>query len=225
MECACPPTTIEERTTLSQDRSRLSRAVRRAAAASRPARRVASPTSAGSSRSPWRGWIAGAVILAAATGAGWWTLVGRAHGAPAGQMMGVHLADEGFEHVAVGSEIHYKANPPASGPHYPFPAPAGVYPSGLQTGFWVHSLEHGYIVVLYKPPVSQARILQFDGLVRSFPKSKWGNVKLVVVPYADMPAQFAYLSWDWRYQVNTFDQATLLQFYKEHVDRGREDLP
>jgi len=165
------------------------------------------------------------VVLAAAAGIGWWTDLGRVHGAPAGPVLGQHLADEGSDHVAVGSQIRYKADPPASGPHYPFPAPAGVFPNGLQTGFWVHNLEHGYIVVLYRSPVSPARIGQFDGMLRDFPKSKFGNVKLVFVPYAGMPARFTFLSWDWRYETNTFDRATLLRFYKDHVDHGREDIP
>jgi hypothetical protein len=208
-------------TTLPQRPTRTSRTARRAAAASPPA----DAGDAARPANPWKGWITGAVIVAVLAGIGWWAVLGRVHGAPAGPMLGERLADEGFAHVAVGSQIHYKANPPASGPHYPFPAPAGVYPNGLNTGFWVHSLEHGYIAVLYKPPVSSARLMQFDGMVRDFPKSKWGNVKLVFVPYAGMARRFAFLSWDWRYETNTFDRPTLLRFYRDHVDRGREDLP
>jgi uncharacterized protein DUF3105 len=159
-------------------------------------------------------------------GVAWWGTSGRTRAqAPAGPVLGQRIPDEGFEHVAVGTQLHYKANPPASGPHYPFPAPAGVYPNGLQTGFWVHSLEHGYIALLYRPPASPDRLAEFDRTVKDFPRSKYGNVKLLIVPYPDMSHPYAVMAWDWRLDMDTYDRATVLQFYKEHVDHGREDIP
>jgi len=140
-------------------------------------------------------------------------------------MRGQHLPDEGYDHVQVGTQIQYRAHPPASGPHYPSPAPAGVYPEGLPPGFWVHSLEHGYIVLLYKPPVSDAGLLEFREMVKNFPKSKYGNVKLVIAPYEEMIHPFAVLAWDWRLWLDTFDRGKVLEFYRGHVDQGREDLP
>lgn len=139
-------------------------------------------------------------------------------------MLGERLPDEGYDHVPVGTQIKYRAQPPASGPHYPAPASAGVYP-GLAPGFWVHSLEHGYIVLLYRPPVSQALLAQFQEMVRDFPVSKFGNVKLVIAPYEDMSHPFAVLAWDWRMWMDSFDRNTALQFYRQHVDHGREDIP
>ena len=163
------------------------------------------------------------MLLAIAAGVTWRVASGRPQ-APAAPILGQRIPDEGFNHVAVGSQIRDKANPPASGPHYPFPAPSGVYLNGLQTGFWVHSLEHGYIVLLYRPPASAEHLAEFDRMTKQFPKSKYGNVKLVIAPYPDMPHPYAVLAWDWRLQMESFDRATVLQFYKEHVDHGREDV-
>ena len=218
-----PPTlAFKGGATLSQSPTQTSRAERRAARRSGAAQGPARSARAARS-SVW--WIA-ALVLVLAAGGVWWALAPKhAAPAPAGPMLGQKLPDEGFDHVAVGTPIKYKANPPASGPHYPFPAPAGVYPNGLQTGFWVHSLEHGYIALLYKPPVSPAQLTEFDRMVKDFPKSKYGNVKLVIAPYPDMPHPYAVLAWDWRLQLDSFDRATVLQFYKEHLDHGREDIP
>lgn len=160
-----------------------------------------------------------------AAGAAWWATSSKHPQAPAGPMLGQQIPDEGFDHVPVGTQIKYKANPPASGPHYPVPAPAGVYPNGLQTGFWVHSLEHGYIVLLYKPPVPAERLAEFDRMVKEFPKSKYGNVKLLIVSYPDLPHPYTVLAWDWRLQMDAFDRSTVLEFYRQRVDRGREDIP
>ncbi len=205
------------------------RAVRRAAQAhhrphdahgSHDARRPPGPSRR---RLAW--WVAGvAVVLAAAGGVVWWVMSPRLQAQPA-SMLGQHLPDEGYSHVEVGTPIQYRAHPPASGSHYPYPAPAGVYPQGLPEGFWVHSLEHGYVVLLYKPPVPDATLLEFKEMVKDFPKSKFGNVKLVIAPYENMPHPYAVLSWDWRLWLDTLDRAKILQFYRQHVDQGREDLP
>ncbi len=163
------------------------------------------------------------VVAAAGVGAAGW-VVSRAR-APVPLALGEAVPNEGFDHVAVGVAIRYRSHPPSSGPHYPTPAPPGVYPQGLAPGFWVHDLEHGYIVLVYRPPVSAAVLDEFHKMERSLPPSKFGNVKLVVAPYADMPHPFAVLAWNWRLWMDSLDPARVLAFYRAHVDRGREDVP
>lgn len=192
---------------------------RRSRVAPRRARHASLPR-----RTPRR-YLWGAVVVAVglARGVAWWAS-SRA-GAPAGADLGDRVPNEGFDHVPVGTAIQYRAHPPASGPHYPTPAPAGVYPEGLPPGFWVHSLEHGYIVLLYRPPVAPAVLDRFQEMVRRFPASKFGNVKLVVAPYAGLPHPFAVVAWNWRLWMDAFDPDAVLRFYRSHVDQGREDVP
>ncbi len=199
--------------------SHKSRAARMASAARRPDGRV-------HRRWPLTWWVAGAAVVVVGAGVAWWTTSARPQApAPAQHLLGQQLPDEGYDHFQVGTQIQYRAHPPASGPHYPFPAPGGVYAQGLLPGFWVHSLEHGYIVLVYKPPVSQELQAQFQEMVKDFPKSKFSNVKLVIAPYDEMIHPFAVLSWDWRVWLDAFDRAKVLEFYQQHVDHGREDLP
>src|SRR5437660_989147 len=71
--------------------------------------------------------------------------------------IGVKIASEGSaSHVPDGSPLTYKHYPPSSGHHYPSPAPAGISATAIPEGRWVHSLEHGYIVILYKPTAGGA---------------------------------------------------------------------
>jgi len=100
-----------------------------------------------------------------------------------------------------------------------------VYPEGLQPGYWVHSLEHGYIVLAYRPPASPEMLRQFDEMMHNFPKSKYGFVKMVIVPYPDMPHPYAALAWTYRLWLDEFDRQKILDFYRAHVDRGPEDIP
>ena len=168
-------------------------------------------------------WVVAAALVVIAGGT-WWAVSSRTP-AQGGTNLGDPVPNEGRDHVAIGTPIQYRAQPPASGNHYPSPLAPGVYPDGRLPGFWVHNLEHGYVVLVYKPPVSPALLDQFDAMERTFPKSKYGYAKLVVVPYAEMTHPFAALAWDWRLWLDAFDRQKVLAFYRAHVDRGPEDVP
>ena len=169
-------------------------------------------------------WGLGGAALLVIAGIAWWALSGHTR-AQAVPNAGDHLAYEGNSHVPPGTVINYRDHPPASGNHYPTPAPARVYPEGLQPGYWVHSLEHGYIVLAYRPPASPEMLQQFDEMMRNFPHSKYGFVKMIIVPYPDMPHPYAALAWTYRLWLDGFDRQKILDFYRAHVDRGPEDIP
>jgi Protein of unknown function (DUF3105) len=60
--------------------------------------------------------------------------------------------DEDRAHVTeLPSLSDYASRPPASGPHFPTPLPAGVYTSPPSLGAAIHSLEHGAVIVWYDP--------------------------------------------------------------------------
>ena len=65
------------------------------------------------------------------------------------------VADEGATHEAYNTPVHYAHNPPASGNHWPSPAPWGYWPRNyIPREWWVHNLEHGGVVLLYNCPYS-----------------------------------------------------------------------
>jgi uncharacterized protein DUF3105 len=55
----------------------------------------------------------------------------------------------GREHTK--DRVKYKTNPPTSGPHYPVPAPDGIYDDPPAASRLVHSLEHGRIIFQFAP--------------------------------------------------------------------------
>lgn len=159
-------------------------------------------------------------------------LIGACGGSPStpeGIGTVVTVPNEGHQHVPVGTEISYKHNPPASGSHYPSPAPYGVYPDPVLPGYWVHDLEHGVVVVLYKCPEAPASCAglqaQMRGLYEHTPPEKYGERKILITPYPKLDVPVAAVSWDHVLKLQSFDEARLLQFYKEYVDKGREDVP
>lgn len=62
----------------------------------------------------------------------------------------VTLPDEGNAHVATSVQPAYQHIPPASGTHYEQPAAYQFNTTEVPEGHWVHSLEHGAIVLLYQ---------------------------------------------------------------------------
>ncbi len=193
--------------------------------AGRPAARPLREAGRRRKKPAWIWWGVGAAVLVLAVAIGWWAVSSRAGSDRGPRIDGDRLPSEGNTHVPIGTPLDYKEHPPASGNHYPIPAQPGIYPEGLLPGLWVHSLEHGYIVLAYRPPVSPEQLQQFRQLLDTLPKSKYGFVKLVVVPYKEMDHPYALLAWTWRLWLDQFDRQKVLGFYRAHVDRGPEDVP
>ena len=108
----------------------------------------------------------------------------------------------------------------------PSPAPWGVYEQEIPPETWVHNLEHGGLVILYHcvtpcPDLAQ----QLREVSATFPRSKWGHVKLLVAPYGQLKSRLAILAWAWIEELDDFDRARLLRAYSARVDQGPEDLP
>jgi hypothetical protein len=57
--------------------------------------------------------------------------------------------DIGREHVTDIAGVKYSSNPPSSGPHFAVWAKPGVYDRLISDGYYIHSMEHGYIVIWY----------------------------------------------------------------------------
>jgi hypothetical protein len=75
--------------------------------------------------------------------------------------------NEGREHSARKlTAANYKTNPPTSGTHNPNPAADGLYVAGNEPDVanWVHTLEHGRVLLQYKPGTSPAVITQLTSL-------------------------------------------------------------
>ena len=137
------------------------------------------------------------------------------------------VQDEGIDHVAPGTPVERRHQPPASGPHYPSPLQRGVYTEEQDPGYWIHSLEHGYIVLLYNCSTDCAALqTQLRQFYESVPKSAaYGYQKLIVVPYSQLSQRLAIVAWNRIDEMDQFDAQRLLRFYEAYHDRGPEDAP
>jgi hypothetical protein len=143
------------------------------------------------------------------------------------QKLGFTTEDMGRAHVDTSKKVDYDYCPPASGSHYNVggraPLPRQFYPptTALGPGNWIHNLEHGYVVLLYKgePTADVQQQLQdiMDGANQS---ATCGYSKVIAVRFDDMDpgVNFAAVAWDRELLLNQFDKAALLAFANQWQD-------
>lgn len=130
-------------------------------------------------------------------------------------------------HIPNGARGHWASDPPASGEHYPAPAPWGFTDQRLPPETWVHNLEHGGVAVLYSCPGGcPADVAAIRAFIQGAPPDPmFGEVKLVDAPYPVPGHRFALVAWGWRLFLDSWDPEAARAFYLQHVNRGPEVLP
>lgn len=138
--------------------------------------------------------------------------------------------DMGNTHVEQGTQVRYTYCPPASGRHYigaeigPIPARPygpgdGVIPQG-----WVHNLEHGGLVILYRDADADQAALRAlydavpDSPVCGFPPGGQSPGPLVA-RFEQMAWPYAALVWDRVLPMETLDQAAVLDLYARYGEQ------
>ncbi|MFY9614183.1 MAG: DUF3105 domain-containing protein [Candidatus Dormiibacterota bacterium] len=150
------------------------------------------------------------------------------------------VADEGHNHVPDGTQVAYKHLPPSSGDHYSSslgPLPWNTYNNPVQPESFVHNLEHGGVVMVYKCTGTEcdAMYKQAQDVFSKLPPKlepvnpqgaqQIQEVKFLSTPYQGMSPKVALLAWDKEQDISSIDLATIQAFYTQYGDHGREDLP
>ena len=135
------------------------------------------------------------------------------------------------KHLSAGAAYpEYETSPPTHGPHWAAWTPAGFYTepfpktvppqanySGPQTVVQaVHSLEHGYIVIWYRPDLPEDRAEALD--------DRFGDEdKVVVAPYPELErgVQLALTAWGRLQTCRVVDEDSL-DAAERFVERFRE---
>ena len=168
-------------------------------------------------RVPWPILIGVAVVLVAAV------LVARSLeiGAP-----GERIAVSGVgQHVTEGQPVQYNSIPAVGGPHWPSPAGWGASTTTFPDERAVHNLEHGGIVIDYNG-ISAADLAKLQALLRSYPRDRYNEVKLLIQPYPKIASgSIALTAWGWRQILTAYDDQTVRAFLDAHMNRCCESVP
>jgi Protein of unknown function (DUF3105) len=107
------------------------------------------------------------------------------------------VPNEGWTHVPEGTPVSYRANPPASGPHYPVWARYQEHAVAVARPYWVHNLEHGAIVFLYRPDAPPAVVAALRGVFQSLPNDPaCGHRRALMTPDPLLPRATAVVAAD-----------------------------
>jgi hypothetical protein len=145
--------------------------------------------------------------------------------APPGEIPGVAVPNEGWAHVPEGSVITYQHNPPASGPHYPEWLEYREYSQTMARGYWVHNLEHGAIVVLYRPDAPADVVRQITDAFRSIPvDASCGHKRALLTPDPLLPRLTAAVAADFVLLGDSVDAQAIRAFAVARRGRGPEQV-
>ena len=136
------------------------------------------------------------------------------------------------DHVSDPAEqVEYSTDPPTSGKHFEVPAEDGAYEEAPDVKELVHTLEHGRVIVWFKPTLPEQQRASLKAL---FDEDEY---QMVLVPNDTMPYQVAVTAWNRdpeplgtgrllgcpTFNDEIFD--AIRAFKDEHRSRGPEPVP
>lgn len=124
---------------------------------------------------------------------------------------------EGKDHVAPGTKVDYKTNPPTSGGHYASAADWGVYQEEIPDEAVVHSLEHGGIWISYKDIDEAAK-----NTLEEIGEENSGSA--IVSPRSANEAKIAVVSWGRMMKLEKVDRALIQKYIDTYKNQSPERL-
>lgn len=135
------------------------------------------------------------------------------------------VANEGWSHVPEGSAVSYRANPPASGPHYPVWARYQEHGSAVARPYWVHNLEHGAIVFLYRPDAPAVVIAALRDAYRALPNDPaCGHRRALLTPDPFLTRATAVVAADFVVAADCVNAGVIRDFATGRRGRGPEQI-
>lgn len=129
--------------------------------------------------------------------------------------------EEGRTHV--DGKVRYATNPPTSGDHFEIPSADGVLASAPPPERWVHTLEHGLIILQYRPAAPAA---VRDSLQRVLEQD---SAHMVLMPNnTGMPFEVAAVAWRHVLGCSKYSERTdaaLRAFRDAYRDTAPEQVP
>ncbi|MBI2068540.1 MAG: DUF3105 domain-containing protein [Candidatus Yanofskybacteria bacterium] len=124
------------------------------------------------------------------------------------------------QHIAMdATHPDYNSNPPTGGWHYDSPARVGIYDKELADEQLLHNLEHGHVLIAYRPDLDAETIEKLADIAKSY------GSKIVMVPRAKNDKPIALAAWEYLLRIDSFDKMQIEGFIKAHRGKGPENIP
>lgn len=135
------------------------------------------------------------------------------------------------EHVPNCSQLSFSHYPPTSGSHYPAWANFKTFKFAVNPGYYLHSLEHGAIVILIncqKPGDCDGDFARLQRIADAAPQDSLCDSltrhRIVIAQDTVMQSRFAAVAWGWSLESDCIDSAAFDAFIKAHYAQGPENV-
>ena len=114
----------------------------------------------------------------------------------------------------------YNSDPPTSGYHVgSMLAPWGIQTAPLQDKVSVHNLEHGGVIVHYRPDLNPDDLARVTTLARELQRQ---NQCLIVVPRDGLAHPLVLTAWTYMLPLDSVDTSKITAFFDARVGKGPE---
>lgn len=150
-------------------------------------------------------------------------VISQSNSAPPQNRLGQEQPDFGREHLQPGQSAKYDSDFPTSGTHSPQPADWGAYKQEIPNENLIHSMEHGGIVITYRPDLDAATVSKIERLfTRPFSNPDFAPTKVVIVPYSKNDKPIVMRSWRRILNLDSFNEKTMMDYYLGNVNKSPE---
>ncbi|HLV65257.1 MAG TPA: DUF3105 domain-containing protein [Polyangiaceae bacterium] len=131
-------------------------------------------------------------------------------------------------HVRECSALTYTSNPPSSGEHYPSWAAFREFTEAVPRGYWVHSLEHGAVAIVYRCSDCASEIEAARAMIAALPEESacagtGAARRVVMTPDPLLDVRWAAAAWGFTLRSDCFEPTVFRDFVLAHIGRGPED--
>jgi hypothetical protein len=131
-------------------------------------------------------------------------------------------------HLSMCSEISYTMNPPCFGPHYGIWAAFQHYDEAIPRGFWLHSMEHGAVVIAYSCTDCDDEVQAAKTLIDELPAdpicSSPVDRRVILTPDPKLDTRWAASAWGFTLTSECFEAEIFRTFAISHNAAGPEDF-
>ncbi|MFO7177913.1 MAG: DUF3105 domain-containing protein [Pseudomonadota bacterium] len=131
-------------------------------------------------------------------------------------------------HVPECSSLTFSSNPPSSGKHYPSWAAFREFTEPVPRGYWVHSIEHGAVAILYHCSDCASELEAARAMIDALPEEAscagtGAARRVVMTPDPLLDVRWAAAAWGFTLRSDCFEPEVFRDFVLEHIGRGPED--
>lgn len=143
---------------------------------------------------------------------------------PQAQRLGYDQPDEGRDHLEQGQPEYrnYKAKVPTSGPHVGL-SPYQAYDQELPAQNYLHNLEHGGVVISYRPDTDPATVQKLKGLfAKPYARKEFAPTEAIVMPRESQEKPIVLASWNHIVEFDNYDEQSLMEQYRLNTGKAPE---